>query len=286
MKKTFRSRRWIGAFAIASLLACALPVRAATLEGLADLFNDGDSRLNGWIANPSEKMRFGDWDYVALETRGHDGAPANQHPVVLSPETLAAALREIRVASGKDVVPLFEEEEVSRLSRAISGGLAKASPAQDFVFVTTARHQVLGTFGQKLTSTGRVFFLDGELQLIVGIQLSDSLLGLRPGTRPTRALEPGERSRAAPGVKIVAPGKGARVLRNDWLAIAVPLGVAAQPQTASPASLPAVPALDPAVQRRFSEQETRLLLLKRLYDQGVISESEYQAKRAEALKQL
>lgn len=273
---------------LTAALLGAMPVRAATLDGLASLFDDGDSRLNSWIANPTEKTRFGDWDYVALQAR-EDGGEPSQHPVQLSAEALAPALAGIRVASGKDVVPLFEPEEVSRLSRAIAGGLAKAKANQDFVFISTARHQVLGAFGQKLTSSGRVFYRAGELNLILGVQLSDALLGLRPGTRPTREILPGERSRAAERVKIVEAGSGGRLLRPDWLAIPLQAG-APRPSEASPAAaapaLAPTPALDPAVQRHFNEQQTRLLLLKRLRDQGVIFESEYEAKRAEALRQL
>lgn len=283
MKRMILRAGLLGPLAAVALLG---PVHAAGLDGLASLFDDGDSRLNSWIANPAEKARFGDWDYVALQAR-EEGAEPSSHPVQLSAEALAPALAGIRVASGKDIVPLFEPEEVSRLSRAIAGGLAKASAAQDFVFVSTARHQVLGAFGQKLTSSGRVFYRAGELNLILGVQLSDALLGLRPGTRPTRAILPGERARAADRVAIVEAGSGGRLLRRDWLAIPLQAGVARPSQALAPAAEAApATALDPSVQKHFDEQQTRLLLLKRLRDQGVISDAEYEAKRAETLRQL
>jgi len=290
-------------FASACLLAFALtgaPAIAGPLDGLTDLFSDSESRLTVWIANPSERVRLSDWDYIELQARGtaEQGAP-NQHPVTLAQSDVARALQRVQVRSGKDVVPLFEPEEVSRLSRAIAGSFGKATAEQDLIFVTTARHKVLGAFGQKLTSTGRVFYLDGALQLIVGVQLSDALLGLRPGTQPTRSLDPGSRSKPANKVDLVEPTQpGMKRVRPDWVALQMEAspGAAVVPALAASAAAPsATPApatkaptgqLDADVERHFNQQESRLLLLKRMRDQGLITEGEYEAKRAEALKNL
>ncbi|WP_341674876.1 SHOCT domain-containing protein [Niveibacterium sp. SC-1] len=292
-------RRLVVAGALALSLGCG-PALAGPLDGLTDLFSDSESRLTTWIANPTERVRMSDWDYLDLQTRGaaEQSAP-NQHPVALSQVDVAHALERVKARSGKDVVALFEPDEVSRLSRAIAGTFGKARPDQDLVFVSTARHKVLGSFGQKLTTTGRVFYAEGTLQLIVGVQLSDALLGLRPGTQPMRSLDPGSRSKAAAKVDLVeAPQPGVTRVRNDWVALrldATPgpaTGSEPGPAAATAAIAPAAPSgtpasrLDAEVERHFNQQESRLLLLKRMRDQGLISEEEYQAKRAEALKNL
>lgn len=298
-RSTFSTRRLCLAFATAAAFAGAPAAHAGPLDGLTDLFSDSESRITVWVANPSDRLNLSPWDYIELQQRTatEKGTP-NQHPVQLSADAVARALTRVQVILGKDTVALFEPAEVSRLSRAIAGSFTKANAEQDLVFVSTGRHKELGAYGAKLTNTGRVFYADGALQLIVGVQLSDALLGLRPGTSPTRALDPGKRAKTAERVKIVDPGQGgARLVRNDWIAFqldaAAPAAPAAAPAAVAPVAAPAAvaqpvaaPAVDPAVQRHFSQQESRLVLLKRMKDQGLITEAEYEAKRAEALKNL
>jgi len=304
-RSIFSPRRLCLALATAAAFSAASAAHAGPFDGLSDLFSDNETRILVWVANPVDRLNLSPWDYIELQQRNaaEKGAP-NQHPVQLSADAVARALAGVQVQLGKDTVALFEPGEVSRLSRAIAGSFTKATAEQDLVFVTTGRHKELGAYGAKLTSTGRVFYADGALQLIVGVQLSDALLGLRPGTSPTRSLDPGKRAKPAERVKIVDPGQpGVRVVRNDWIAVqlesAAPAAVAA-PAAAPAAAAPAAPApaaatppaaapataVDPAVQRHFSQQESRLVLLKRMRDQGLITEAEYEAKRAEALKNL
>lgn len=294
------TRRICLALATAAAFAAAPAAYAGPLDSLTDLFSDSESRITVWIANPSERLNLSPWDYIELQQRSgaEKGAP-NQHPVQLSADAVARALSSVQVVLGKDTVALFEQGEVSRLSRAIAGSFSKATPDQDLVFVSTSRHKELGAYGAKLTNTGRVFYADGALQLVVGLQLSDALLGLRPGTSPTRSLDPGKRAKSAERVKIVDSGQsGARLVRNDWIAFrldATAPAASAAPAALAPAAAPAAApvaqpaaatAVDPAVQRHFSQQESRLVLLKRMRDQGLITEAEYEAKRAEALKNL
>ncbi|WP_374600117.1 SHOCT domain-containing protein [Niveibacterium sp.] len=295
------TRRLCLALATAAAFAGAPAAHAGPLDGLTDLFSDSESRITVWVANPTDRLNLSPWDYIELQQRSgaEKGAP-NQHPVQLSADAVTRALSSVQVILGKDTVALFEQAEVSRLARAIAGSLTKAGPDQDLVFVSTSRHKELGAYGAKLTNTGRVFYADGALQLIVGVQLSDALLGLRPGTSPTRALDPGKRAKSSERVKIVDPGQsGARVVRNDWIAFQLDAAASAAsaapaaPAVVAPAAAPAAaaqpassPAVDRAVQRHFSQQESRLVLLKRMRDQGLITEAEYEAKRAEALKNL
>lgn len=291
------TRRLCLALATAAAFTGAPAAHAGPLDGLTDLFSDSESRLTVWVTNPSERLNLSPWDYIDLQQRSNaeQGKP-NQQPVQLSADAVARALSSVRVLQGKETVALFEPDEVSRLSRAIAGSFSKARADQDLVFVSTGRHKELGAYGAKLTNSGRVFYVDGALNLIVGVQLSDALLGVRPGHSPTRSLNPGERAKTADRVKIVEPtSSGARLVRTDWIAIQLD---AATPTAAPAALLPAAPVaapqavaapttgVDPAVQQHFSQQESRLVLLKRMRDQGLITEAEYEAKRAEALKNL
>ncbi len=215
------------------------------------------------------------------------GAPANAQPATLSPEALQAVLSPVQTKDeGKDV-PLFGKDELKDLSKALSEAFALAQPGQDLILLTTSRHGA--SFLDRATGlTARLFVRDGALNLIVHDTRLDFLdQFLVDNMQPAFAY--GSRKTASTQ-QLQAPG-GTR-LREDWLALSLapapaPAPVAAAAPTPVPLPKP-TPAPAPAAQDpAFTEaQVQRLKTLKRLREENLISEAEYQDKREAILKTL
>lgn len=276
----------------------ASQANAGLLGSLGNMFGDSEQELAEWLDEPTQPLKWGEWEYVQLAVRGPgENGALNQHPAQLNAERLAEVLARVRVKVSNDKRRLFTDEEVLRLARAASGALARADAHQDFVFRTAARHQELGLIGQKLVNSGRIFVADGRLNIIIGTQQSEALLGLRPGMRPTRSMDPGSRAKQSAQVEILpGGGPGERLVRADWLAVELSSLVAAERRPAAEASrvapTPAAASAAPAVTSTplsapaESKAEERLRVLKRLFDKGLISEGEYQQKRTTILNEL
>ncbi len=219
------------------------------------------------------------------------GAPANDQPVRLAKETLAAALASVRFsADGKDT-PLFVKDEVPVLAKILGEAFALAKPDEDLVLLSTARRGG-GLMAAAQGVTARLFVKDGALNLLVHDTRQDFMdRYLVEGAQPSFTY--GSRMAAAP-VSLAAPG--ATRLRGDWLALplAAPPAAPAAPvpaPAAAPAPQPAAPAaaLTPAAagprDAAFYEAQTeRLRALKKLRDENLITEAEYQARREAILK--
>jgi hypothetical protein len=214
------------------------------------------------------------------------GAPANTHPITLSPDALQAALGSVQTKDeGKDV-PLFGKDELKDLSKALSEAFALAQPGQDLVLLTTSRHGA--SFLERATGlTARLFVRDGALNLLVHDDRLDFLdRYLVDNIQPTFTY--GSRKTASTQ-QLQAPG--ATRLRGDWLAL--PLAAPAPAPVAAVAPVPAAapkaaPGPAPAAHdAAFYEAQTeRLKALKRLRDEDLLSEAEYQERREAILKTL
>jgi hypothetical protein len=123
------------------------------------------------------------YDYVALEEVG----AKNDHPVTLSPKDVYQLLASIRLqdaesswidlyffdfTSDKDQdenaeYRLFNQSELKRLSPPIAKALSNAKSNEDVTFTIASSHsQLLGK--GSLSTSGRIFFSDGQLNLIIG----------------------------------------------------------------------------------------------------------------------
>lgn len=221
------------------------------------------------------------------------GAPANDQPVRLAKETLAAALASVRTpVDGKDA-PLFAKDEVPVLAKILGEAFALAKPDEDLILLSTFRRGG-GFMAAAQGITARLFVKGGALNLIVHDARQDFMdRYLVEGARPTFTY--GSRT-AASQVALEAPG--ATRLRGDWLALSL---AASQAESLVPASAP-VPGATPAPQppvptpaatptpagprdAAFYEAQTeRLRALKKLRDENLITEAEYQARREAILK--
>lgn len=231
-------------------------------------------------------------EYVRIvnEPVTHDG-----QPVDVREDRLAEALGslEYRPGDGGRVRSLLNEGEVKRLSRQLTRALARVETGQEITFAMIGAHGASGIFAGGVLTTGRVFVDDGSLQVIIGKPREDFLARYtQDGYLP--AFTPGDPTRrVTTGWNLgLAKGSPARLRqRGDWAEI--PL-VALQQQAGTRVAAPGAPAAGPAAPASPSQpapppQRTlreRLQTLKRLHDDGLITDRDYDRKRKEILDQL
>jgi hypothetical protein len=209
------------------------------------------------------------------------GAPPNAHPAVLSEATLTATLGTVQATDEGQPVPLFAKGELKGLVKALGEALALAQPGEDVILLSTYKRGG-GFMEMPVGLTARLFVKDGALNLIV----HDARLTFMDRYSADRTLPTfvyGSRTAATP-TSLQAPG--ATRLRGDWLALApvadAPPALAATP-TAPRAAEPPAPARDAAF---YEAQRERLKALKKLRDENLLTEAEYQDKRAAIVKTL
>lgn len=221
----------------------------------------------------------GEFDQIYLST---GSAPANQQPHVLAVDIVSRALSLLKVEGKSAPVAVFDDDSARNLARGLAAALAKAGPQQDALFFVVSKGSS-GLFGTKLGTSGRAFVDQQGLNIVFGEARVD-FIGRYRATRLPRAFGFGSRTAASP-VRLAADGM--RHVRSDW--VVVPLAASAAPAVlmapAQPVQMIAAPAA-PVVQddKYYAAQEERLKSLKRLRAQDLISEQEYQAKRADILK--
>jgi hypothetical protein len=170
-------------------------------------------------------------EFVRIERQDDGQAPQNEHPVRLAPAQLAAILAglQVRHEGEAEPLPIFSSEEVSVLSAAVAEGLARAEPHEDIRFTTVGVHKLGagGRVARRLLNSGRVFFIDGRLNLLFGEvhgedrkrnvygQRDQDLRTRRPASRSSPASV-GWRLETMPGVTRRMQGGSER---PDWLLI-------------------------------------------------------------------
>ena len=167
--------------------------------------------------------------FVRLEPQDDGSAPANAHPVELSSEEIGAALRSLQADSPKEESPfnVFTSVEIEILGDSLSKGLAQADPRQDVTFSIIGSHSRGGFTRWKRVNTGRVFYLDGKLNIIFGEVLGEyrkkNVYGQRDQDFRPRAYA--QRTGAAEHKWSLVPGAGMTFHsqggseRGDWLVV-------------------------------------------------------------------
>lgn len=307
MDRQARTRATIAGLATAALLTVsAAPANAGVMDFL---FGSSAEKAPAAKDAPHPKRRewsIGEFTAVRLQP-AEAGAPANEHPAVLSPEQLAQALGSITITVKDEPESLFHADELKDLVGPLASAFRNAGPGDDVLLLSTSRRGG-GLLSVGTGVTARLFVKGGELQVIVNDSRLDFVNAYR-GTHIAPDFEFGSRQ-AAGKARLVSTAGTAR--RADWLAFpvavqsvaasaaapapaprpaparaAVPAAVAT-PAAAAPAPPPpAAPAATAARDGRFfEEQEQRLRTLKRLREQNLISEDEFQQKRREILQSL
>jgi hypothetical protein len=243
-----------------------------------------------------------------------EAIPPNDQPVVVKPADLAAALGRLQVYEGRgsqEAVPLFEAGAAQRLATQLGIALGRATADQDVLFAIEMP-QKSALFGSNSVSVaGRAFFQNQRLHMIIG-ELHVSTVPPEYKTYPIgypkldRRLHPhqtGRRSQEAryDPVARFATGDGVNLYerdgktRADWLVIDLGAIVNRDQSAVVPGMPPASESPHVAPRNVGTAQahggtspsiEERLLRLKQLREQDLITEEEYDRKRKEILDQL
>jgi hypothetical protein len=229
------------------------------------------------------------------------GAPPNAHPAPLGAEALQALLIPVQAKVDGKNIPLFGKDELKDLSKALSEALALAQPGEDLILISTSKHG-RGFLNRDEGLTARLFVRDGALNLIVHDARLDFMdRYVMDNLQPTFIY--GSRNKASTAM-LQAPL--ATRLRGDWLSfpLAAPVPAPVPAVAAAPAVAPApivttaptvttapaaMPQAAPESAQETASYETkaqRLRTLKRLRDENLLSEAEYQEKREAILKTL
>ncbi|MEO0424127.1 MAG: SHOCT domain-containing protein [Pseudomonadota bacterium] len=316
--------------------------------------------------DPDVFYKDGAYSTFTLADQDTDRYGLNEHPVELSPDDLKPILQAITVRadglfSNNELETLFSPQQATLLAGQIAKGLQLAGPDQDVTFVMQRRSRRLVLLSGLALTSGRIFFADGKLNIIIGEldrqrnrefeRLFDTTGAVQP-----YALSSGTRKRNSGALKgqllayeglsnqVTSKGK----VRTDWILIDVPLALdslEAQPSLATagsngasgapaavpapapsagmtseeaaalqaeqeamraemsrmreqleaapsgsstPAAVPAAATAAPSAPLRVpgTNIEERLRLLIDLYQQGLITEAEYNDKRRQILSEL
>jgi len=244
-----------------------------------------------------------------------DAAPPNDQPVAIEPAELAAALGQLRVYEGRNsqkAVPLFEADATEKMATQLGIALRRATSGQDILFAIEMRTKS-ALFGTSPVSVaGRAFYQNQRLNMIIG-ELHVSTVPAEYKTYPIgypkldRRLHPhqtGRRSQEArydPVARFVTSDdvnlyeRGGKV-RTDWLVIDIGAFAKRNQSAAETPGVPhatqspgAAPENVGAAQAHGGASpsiEERLLRLKHLREQDLITKEEYDRKRKEILDQL
>ena len=194
----------------------------------------------------------------------------------VAPEVIAKALNTLRFKEAGGWTPLLDEEGAASLAQGLSKALARAGAKQEAIFLVTSKMSG-GLFGVKLGNSGRAFVDANGLNIVVGEAHVEFVAPYR-ATRMERQFNFGSRSTAS---GVLLESEAMKGLRGDWMVL--PLAAAsAKPQAASLA--PAAPQSSARDEQYYAAQEMRLKGLKRLHEQKLITDEEFQAKRGEILK--
>jgi hypothetical protein len=227
---------------------------------------------------------LGQYAWIRLAPR-EKGASDNHHPAQVDLDTLVRKLGAVRATTPEGEEALFFPAELAGLKTALAEALALAEPGEDLLLVS-GHKRGSGFLGSPLAVTARMFVKDRGLNLIVENTRLELMGRYDPATDWPK-IEYGSRTRASKAA-LACPGALAR--RPDWLVFALDVpeapAVAAPAPAAAPVPAAAAPAVLPAGPVAPASAEERLKALKRLREENLITEPEYQAKRAEILKTL
>lgn len=267
---------------------------------------------------------------VQLAGQDDDSAPPNDHPITTTANEIAAMLEMLRVRYADEepdvtTVAVFTRDEIDNLGKAIASGLGRAAASQDVIFHVIGSQRVSGGWfaRRNRVSAGRIFYRDGELNIIFG-QVQTPYRKKNVYGRTDEDFYPrnyGSRASATKHEVAFLTNNATRLHqggageRQDWIVID-PVAVVAggshvdkadsrTAQTAAappvvPAETPAMPpaanSSDPPIEQHpgtyaqpvppVADVEQRLEALKRLRDRELISEEAYQSKMKEILQDL
>ena len=270
--------------------------------------------------------------YVALAPQGA-GATPNKHPVSLDVSDVRDALKSVQLWQGGGILreektgPLLTKAQTEVLARYVAEALARAKPSEDAVFAVRGYAEIaFDTLKEREWTSGRAFFAEGKLNIIIGAYQLRKDRGKRNAEAAWGVLndysdlkfDTGSRGSAStkmPGRVVstagVALAGGAESARPDWLLIDVAKASKAYREGLVPDEEKArdlkaqqdaarltlerremarlrqeLKALKAGGSAGAASPEERLRTLLDLKSKKLISEEEYQKRRAQILGEL
>lgn len=165
----------------------------------------------------------------------------NNHPVNLDEKEITTALTaleftEKKLFTGETIKSVFTIAQVNLLGKQLAKGLKNAKPGQDIIFVLVGSNPKLILLSEKYFITGRVFYKDGKLNMILGeyymVRNTELERVFDPGDNRavSYSFNYGSRTRQSnkfKGTIITVPGfenmKTAKKFRHDWFLLDVEL---------------------------------------------------------------
>lgn len=225
---------------------------------------------------------------VVLSSQDEETAPPNDHPATVAPQDIERMLRGLRFRyadqeTDTPPVAVFNAEQVEILGAALATGLGRATPTQDVTFSIIGAHRLSpGAFARRNRLTaGRVFFREGELNVIFGEiqspyrkkniygQVDQDFYPREFGSR-TIPSEHESILLASTAASLRGDPEGKR---DDWVVF--------DPDNAGDTT-----SVDTSGAAGTGDIEQRLKTLKRLRDKGLVSEEAYREKVDEILEEL
>ncbi len=136
-----------------------LPVSAFAL----DLFGDEEEVI--WRSGLNHYFKYVEQEKNKLGK--------NDHPVELDAKEISTALNALEFEEktffkGEVIKTVFSPAQMNLLGKQLAKGLKNAKPGQDIIFVVGGGQSKLILLTEKTFTTGRVFFKDDKLNIIIG----------------------------------------------------------------------------------------------------------------------
>jgi hypothetical protein len=173
----------------------------------------------------------------------------NQHPVSLNPTDIRNALNNIYVwnksfftgalKDNEEAETVFSPEQARLLGTHLAAGFRKASPQEDIIFALTRRKKSFLFMKDTTYTTGRAFYVNGKLNIIIGEydRLGDKFLERAHASSGASEVQynfvHGKRAKRSGFKKAVINSDGLTTYnendknRSDWFVINVKLASAA-----------------------------------------------------------
>jgi len=229
--------------------------------------------------------------YVAVvpqDTARNVPVVPNNQPVDLTEDLLIGLLGSVQVRDTmKDKPsPLFTEGSLQLMVPYLQQALRKAGPGEDVTFVVIGLYKSLfGLANRPLVTSGRLFYLDGKLNLILGVVKDEGRSRFEATDRDYRLIAVGSRQDVAQGEWSLVPSEEQpfELPRRDWVVLNPKTAFVVKPvPVATPTPPPVAQSGRKGAERPLTE---RLATLNDLKDKGLITEDEYKAKRREILNE-
>lgn len=221
---------------------------------------------------------------VSIDKGKNTPVSPNNHPVVLSDDLLIGLLSSIQIRDTLKEKPgaLFTEGALQLMVPYLQEAFRKAGPDDDVAFVIVGLYKSW-VASRPMVSTGRLFYKDGKLNLILGVVKQELRYKADGSDRDFRLLVTGSRQTVSQGEWSLVPTEERpfELPRRDWVVLDPKVAFVVAPVTVAPVAK----AVAAPVKKGARPLTERLATLNDLKAKGLITDEEYKVKRAEIMSE-